>query len=195
MSYTPKPSACEGCPAYSWGVGFVPPSRPRFRRSSGREPTALEPRSESVLAEYPTGGLLPEADSTHIVFVGQGPGETEARTSQPFHPNAPSGDLLTRWMYQAGLQRTEVLITNVVQCWLPKAKPNGTPVGNRDPKENEIKHCYAAHLRPLLEQYGFLNDNPDDRKVIVTVGAPASRTLLGDPKVERHLGTMVRRDL
>ncbi len=184
-NYTPKPSGCDGCPARDWGVGFVPPELPRQRRSSRQTETGEGPT-------LPGGGV---GSNVHVAFVGQGPGETEARTSIPFHPNAPSGDLLTRWMHSAGLQRSEVLVTNVVWCWLPKTKHNGVPMGNTDPKDGAIAHCLGAHLRPLLEEYGFVDDQPDDRKVIVTVGAPASRTFLGDPKVERHLGTMVRREV
>lgn len=28
MEPSPKPTTCQGCPAYSWGIGFIPPSGP-----------------------------------------------------------------------------------------------------------------------------------------------------------------------
>ncbi len=28
MTFSPKPPTCQGCPAYTWGLGFVPPAGP-----------------------------------------------------------------------------------------------------------------------------------------------------------------------
>ncbi len=166
----------------------MPPELPRPRRSS------KQASDGEGSARADRAGSNPHPD-VHYAFVGQGPGEMEARFSQPFHPNAPSGHLLNQWIYSAGLQRTEVLLTNVVWCWMPASKVRGCARGSREPTEDETTFCMQAHLRPLLAEYGFIDDQPEDRKVIVTIGAPASRTFLGDTKTERHLGTMVRREV
>lgn len=149
MAYAAKPPACQGCPAYTFGLGFVPP-------------------------EIPTR-------HTELVVIGQGPGAAEAHSSRPFHPDAPSGGMLTRWLNEAGWQRSRVLLTNVVWCWLPKSKGPGHATGSRDPKVSEINYCKAAHWGPLLSRY------PDT--LTVTVGAPATRAILGVETVSKYVGT------
>jgi uracil-DNA glycosylase family 4 len=135
---------------------------------------------------------VPRSGSATIAFIGQGPGEIEAMYSIPFHPEAPAGKMLTEWIHLAGLQRTEVLITNGVWCWLPAAKPNGVPKGNRDPTRDEQDHCYRQHLHPLLTKLGF--DQPD--KWVFTVGASVSKYLLElDGSSEKHLGTVTVKEL
>ena len=154
MRPAPKPDSCRGCPAYEWGVGFVPP-------------------------EFP-------ARVVDQIAIGQGPGETEANFSQPFHPEAPAGRTLNRWLNAAGLQRTRTLITNVVWCWMPAGKPKGRPVGNREPTPEEIEFCRRAHLDPLLEQF------PEQPRILL--GAPATRSLLGVETVSKYNGTFVWKD-
>ena len=134
---------------------------------------------------------IPKSGSAQIAFCGQGPGETEALYSIPFHPEAASGKMLTEWIHLAGLQRTEVLVTNLVWCWLPHHYEKGLPKGNRNPEPDEADYCYRAHLYPLLTRLGF--DQPDHW--IFTVGAPASEYLLGIEKSEPFLGTVSVVDL
>lgn len=130
---------------------------------------------------------VPRSGTATIAFIGQGPGLTEALYSVPFHPEAPAGKMLTEWIHLAGLQRTEVLVGNLVQCYLPQSKTNGVPKGNRNPTPAEADHCYRAHLYPLLTKLGF--DQPDHW--LFTVGAPASEYLLQlDGSSEKYLGTV-----
>ena len=111
--YATKPNECKGCPAYTWGVGFVPP----------------------------TGSM-----DSPLALVGQGPGEQEATFSRPFYPMAPSGSTLDRWLNKAGKSRTQMIVSNVVQCWLPKTKSKaGVPAGNRAPTTEETAYCWNAH--------------------------------------------------
>ncbi len=63
----------------------------------------------------PTGPL-----SAKIAFIGEAPGEIEQATGVPFHPKAPSGRELDRWLAIAGLTRDEVYIDNVVPIQPPK---------------------------------------------------------------------------
>jgi uracil-DNA glycosylase len=97
----------------------------------------------------------PHAD---LLFVGEGPGEQEDLTGEPFVGRA--GRLLTSLIEGIGLTRGDVYIANVVKC---------RPPGNRDPEPGEIESC-----RPYLEaQVGFI-----DPKVVVTLGNFATKLLL-----------------
>ena len=95
-----------------------------------------------------------------LMVVGEGPGRDEDLQGRPFVGR--SGQLLDRLLLEeAGLQRSEVYITNVVKCRPPQ---------NRDPLPEEIAAC-----RPYLESQIEIIDPV----VILTLGNFASRTLLG----------------
>lgn len=94
-----------------------------------------------------------------VVFVGEGPGAEEDRTGRPFVGRA--GELLDRMISSLGWRREEVYICNVVKC---------RPPGNRAPLLDEVAAC-----RPFLERQ-LLAIDPS---VIVTLGKPATSTLLG----------------
>ncbi len=95
---------------------------------------------------------------TDLLFVGEGPGEQEDLTGEPFVGRA--GRLLTSLIEDIGLTRAQVYIANVVKC---------RPPGNRDPLPLEIESC-----RPYLEaQIGFI-----EPKVVVTLGNFATKLLL-----------------
>jgi DNA polymerase len=97
----------------------------------------------------------PNAD---LLFVGEGPGEQEDLTGEPFVGRA--GRLLTSLIEGIGFTRADVYIANVVKC---------RPPGNRDPEPGEIESC-----RPYLEaQVEFI-----DPKVVVTLGNFATKLLL-----------------
>ena len=97
----------------------------------------------------------PAAD---LLFVGEGPGEQEDRTGEPFVGRA--GRLLTSLIEGIGLTRSQVYIANVVKC---------RPPGNRDPFPLEIETC-----RPYLEaQVEFI-----DPRIVVTLGNFATKLLL-----------------
>ena len=149
MKFTPKPAACQGCPAYEWGLGFVPTAGP-LRAS--------------------------------LYVLGQGPGEQEAAMGTPFVDVAPSGSMLNEWLHGAGLSRSrDVAVGNLVQCWLPKSKGKGGPKGNREPTAGEVEFCWRTHSGPTLDRVA--------PKIVLTVGAPASRHLLGPGFREQQLGT------
>lgn len=102
----------------------------------------------------------PEA---RIVFVGEGPGETEDHRGQAFVGKA--GRLLTDMIHAMGLTREDVFICNVVKC---------RPPGNRNPEPDEMTAC-----EPFLKrQLAIIRPT-----VIVALGAVALKCLLGDPKL------------
>jgi uracil-DNA glycosylase family 4 len=74
-----------------------------------------------------------------IMFIGEAPGEREAKTGRPFV--GASGRLLSEFLQAIGLKREEVYITNVVKDRPPK---------NRDPKSDEIE-LYTPFLIRQIE--------------------------------------------
>jgi uracil-DNA glycosylase family 4 len=94
-----------------------------------------------------------------LMVVGEGPGREEDLQGRPFVGR--SGQLLDRLLREeAGLQRAEVYIANVVKC---------RPPHNRDPLPDEIDAC-----RPYLdEQIALIRP-----RVVITLGNFATRLLL-----------------
>jgi DNA polymerase len=95
-----------------------------------------------------------------LMFVGEGPGESEDLQGLPFVGRA--GELLTQ-MIEKGLEipRSEVYICNIVKC---------RPPGNRTPLADEVASC-----RPFLDgQIAAIRP-----RVIVALGKPAASLLLG----------------
>ena len=98
-----------------------------------------------------------------IFFIGEGPGENEDLTGRPVVGKA--GQLLDRMIAGMGLKREQVMIANVVKC---------RPPGNRVPAPDEVATC-TPYLERQLEIV-----RP---RVIVTLGLPAAKYMLGDPKL------------
>ncbi len=95
-----------------------------------------------------------------LMFVGEGPGETEDQQGLPFVGRA--GELLTQMIEKGlGIPRASVYICNIVKC---------RPPGNRTPLADEVSTC-----RPFLD--GQIQAVAP--KVIVALGKPASSLLLG----------------
>src|ERR1700755_1933071 len=70
-----------------------------------------------------------------VMIVGEAPGASEDEEGRPFVGRA--GRLLDELLAEAGLQRDDVFITNVLKA---------RPPNNRDPKVAEV-----AHSMPWLE--------------------------------------------
>ncbi len=98
----------------------------------------------------------PEAD---LLFVGEGPGADEDRQGEPFVGRA--GQKLNEMIRAIGLERSQVYIANVVKCRPPE---------NRTPEADEVETC-APFLFRQIEAIA--------PRVIVALGSPAAKTLLG----------------
>jgi len=85
-----------------------------------------------------------------IMFIGEAPGEHEAKQGRPFCGAA--GQVLTEMCTSIGLKRSDVYVTNIVK---------DRPPGNRDPLPEEI-----ALYAPFLDKQ-ILIIQPD---VIATLG-------------------------
>jgi uracil-DNA glycosylase family 4 len=94
-----------------------------------------------------------------LMFVGEGPGAEEDQRGEPFVGRA--GQKLDEMIQAIGLRRDQVYIANVVKC---------RPPGNRDPEPDEVATCSPF----LFQQIEAIRP-----RVIVTLGLPAARTLLG----------------
>jgi DNA polymerase len=113
-----------------------------------------------LLCEGRTKTVPGEGSSTaRLLFVGEGPGQTEDETGRPFVGRA--GELLTQIIEAVGLKRDEVFICNAVKCRPPQ---------NRKPLPDEMAAC-----RPFLERQIDLVKPA----VIVALGASAAEALLG----------------
>ncbi|SNR36225.1 uracil-DNA glycosylase [Halorubrum vacuolatum] len=119
-------------------------------QSCERCPALVESRSRIVNGVGPT-----DAD---LLFLGEGPGANEDAEGEPFVGR--SGDVLDEALRAAGIDRSEVRITNCVRCRPPE---------NRDPTTTELANCR-----------GYLETEVDrlDPELIVTLGKVPSEHLL-----------------
>jgi len=106
-----------------------------------------------------------------LMFIGEGPGETEDLRGLPFVGRA--GELLTQMIEKGlGIPRRDVYICNIVKC---------RPPGNRTPLSDEVASC-----RPFLDA----QIDAVQPRVIVALGKPAASLLLGrDVAITRARGT------
>ncbi len=77
--------------------------------------------------------------SAEIMFIGEAPGENEAKTGRPFCGRA--GKVLDNLLVSVGIDRKDVYVTNIVK---------DRPPGNRDPFPDEIA-LYAPFLDRQIE--------------------------------------------
>jgi DNA polymerase len=110
-----------------------------------------------------------------IVFIGEAPGKQEDLSGLPFV--GASGKFLNEMLAQAGLERGDVYITNVVKY---------RPPNNRDPKPAEKK----AFLPYLLRQLEII-----DPKVIITLGRHSMEYFLPDAKIGEIHGHAVHKEV
>jgi DNA polymerase len=105
--------------------------------------------------------------AARIMLVGEAPGAEEDRAGLPFV--GASGQLLDRMLASIGLDRTTVLITNILP-WRPP--------GNRTPTETEIAVCLPFVLRHIALVA------PD---VVLLLGATAVRAITGNTQGIRRI--------
>ena len=112
----------------------------------------------------------PDAD---IVFIGEAPGQKEDEQGLPFVGAA--GKFLNEMLAEAGMQRSDVYITNIVKY---------RPPNNRDPLPEEK----AAFLPYLLRQLEII-----DPKAIITLGRHSMEYFLPSAKISQIHGHAVRK--
>jgi uracil-DNA glycosylase family protein len=120
-----------------------------------------------------------------IMFVGEQPGDQEDRTGRPFV--GPAGKLLNEALAAAGIDRTQVYVTNVVKHFKWTLSERGKRRIHKKPRSSEIQAC-----RPwLLAELSVVSP-----QILVCLGATAAQSLLGKGfSVTRQRGKVVDSEL
>jgi uracil-DNA glycosylase len=118
-----------------------------------------------------------------MFLVGEAAGDLEDKSGHPFV--VPAGALLNQALEEAGIDRDDIFITNVVKHF--KWEPRGKRRLHAKPNAREIAAC-LPWLEAELELIG--------PRVIVCLGATAAQTLLGrDFRITRQRGQLISKDL
>ncbi len=118
-----------------------------------------------------------------VMLIGEVPGNREDIEGKPFV--GPAGKLLDAALVEAGIDRTEVYVTNAVKHF--KFEPRGKRRIHQKPNAAEIAAC-----RPWLDaEIAVVKP-----RVIVCLGATAAQALLGrDFRVTQHRGEFLKSEL
>ena len=173
----PRASAPDGAAetpvAGQLGLAVAPPPEPVTQRRALAEVRAqLGECTRCRLSEGRTQIVFGDGNpQAALMFIGEGPGETEDQRGLPFVGRA--GELLTQMIEKGlGIPRSDVYICNIVKC---------RPPANRTPLADEVIAC-----RPFLDgQIAAVQP-----RVIVALGKPAASLLLGrDVAITKARGT------
>lgn len=114
--------------------------------------------------------------SARLMIVGEQPGDQEDLAGRPFV--GPAGQVLDRALEEAGIDRSDVYVTNAVKHF--KHEPRGKRRLHKTPNAGEVQACrwWLDAERRLIRP-----------KVIVALGATAGLAVLGrKPAVMRERG-------
>jgi DNA polymerase len=119
------------------------------------------------------------AQRARVMLVGEQPGDAEDRAGRPFV--GPAGQLLDRCLVEAGIDRTQTYVTNVVKHF--KWVPRGPRRIHSKPGAVEIEACFPwleAEIRAVAPA------------VVVALGATAAQALFGKAfRVTKERGRLV----
>jgi len=125
-------------------------------------------RRETLSRQCPDSGPPVFADGSldaRLAIVGEAPAERDEATGRPF--SGPAGGFLDQLLKDAGLQREELWLTNVVKC--RPIKLEGSYAKNRTPTQAEIK-VWADEVRQELEAI--------QPRAILCLGATAAAAII-----------------
>ena len=131
--------------------------------------------TQTVFGEGPKGAKL--------MLLGEQPGDQEDVAGEPFV--GPAGKMLDRALEEAGIDRTQVYVTNTVKHF--KWEPRGKRRLHKKPNSREIAAC-----RPWLEaELRVVRPG-----LLVCLGATAAQAILGPAfRVTRDRGKVLKTDL
>jgi len=120
---------------------------------------------------------------SRVVLVGEQPGDQEDRQGRPFV--GPAGRLLDRALADAGIERSEGYVTNVVKHFKWSETRDKRRI-HAKPSANEVRACrpwFEAELRVV------------DPEAVVALGATAAQALFGSGfKLTRQRGEIFASD-
>jgi uracil-DNA glycosylase family 4 len=116
-----------------------------------------------------------------LLLVGEGPGANEDAIGEPFVGRA--GKLLDECLYNAGMKRSHVYITNIVKCRASIIEAGR--IKNRVPTSDEIGTCIPLWLEKQIAAMSPL--------VILCIGSPAANALIHkDFKIMQERGKFMQ---
>ncbi len=123
--------------------------------------------------------------NARLLIVGEQPGNSEDLEGAPFV--GPAGRLLDQALVEAGIDRDEVYVTNVVKHFKWRRAPSGKRRIHAKPDRAEIEACYPW----LQAEVGRVGP-----ELIVCLGATAAQAVLGKAfRVTRQHGEVLPSDL
>lgn len=121
------------------------------------------------LAEQATQLVMGDGNAdAAIVFIGEAPGKNEDEQGLPFVGAA--GKFLNEMLEAAGLQRSDVYITNIVKY---------RPPNNRDPEPEEKREFWPY----LMRQLEIIQP-----RVVITLGRHSGAAFIPDLRISRDHG-------
>ncbi len=119
--------------------------------------------------------------SARLMFVGEQPGDQEDRQGHPFV--GPAGRLLDEALEEAGIDRADVYLTNVVKHFKFVSQELTRRRLHKKPSAGEVKAC----LPWLREEIRVV-----EPEVVVALGSTAAQALLGRSfRVTQRRGELV----
>ncbi|MBV9481178.1 MAG: UdgX family uracil-DNA binding protein [Acidobacteria bacterium] len=159
-------------------VSALIPARPTLstltRAASGCKGCDLYLKAtQTVFGEGPAGA--------RVMLVGEQPGDREDLAGKPFV--GPAGRVLDEALTEAGIDRSDVYVTNVVKHFRWEGAARGKRRIHKKPRSWEIRAC-----RPWLDAELAIVQP----EVLVCLGASAAQALLGrNFSVTRQRGELV----
>jgi uracil-DNA glycosylase len=118
----------------------------------------------------PGSGKIQNLD---LMIVGEGPGRKEDEAGKPFV--GAGGKVLDSMLKEAGLERSELYITNIIKCRPPE---------NRKPFDDEVEICTSNYLEKQLDLL--------KPKLICTLGATALKYFTNETSMAKNHGKLLR---
>jgi len=104
--------------------------------------------------------------SSPLMLIGEGPGASEDALGEPFVGRA--GKLLDECLFEAGMKRAHVYITNIVKCRASSIE--GGKIRNRPPSADEVDICVPLWLEKQIAVMSPL--------VILCIGSPSANAVI-----------------
>jgi len=174
----PKPAEADPAPKFATAKAPAAKTIGQLQKISAgcRACDLWKNATQTVFGEGPS--------SAKVMFVGEQPGDQEDRAGHPFV--GPAGKLFDRALEEAGIDRDEVYVTNVVKHfkWVGE---RGKRRIHKKPGSIEIRAC-----RPWIEAEVRIVQP----QVLVCLGATAAQALLGKTfRVNTQRGQLVDSEL